>query len=342
MQTVAIVALSGPGGDESSETPNPSEHRLSHNRGLFHGTQGLLDSVLGHNLLQRTIARLDECGVARTTVVPQNPALREPLTAVSAEDSFFSAWDRAAGRAVQQGARNILVLRANQYVELDFAELIRAHVERAAGLTQVSTDQDLLDVAVINVEKLCAAGQSFRSGLAALSPRRQRFLYRGYVNHLQKPADYMRLMEDALHLRCELRPVGTEVKPGIWLGDDARVNDSSVLEGPCFIGSGTRIGASCKIADGCAVERGCEIDSGTTIEHSWILPGTYVGVGLNVRRSILKNNRMFHLDRRVEVTINDRRLIGSKRPRLSFGLGTGFFSKRHLAEYDHKLASTRQ
>jgi len=328
VQTIAIVAISTPVTDEGDISSNPSGHVVGHSRGFFHGTQNAVDNVLGHNLLYRTIATLDNCGVARTTAVPQSPGFRQ-LSAPPTGDGPFPAWERAIARAVQQGARNILLLRANEYVELDFSELIRVHTERGAALTQVCTeDGGPLDIVIVDAEKLRMSNdESFRARLTALSQRKQRFYYQGYVNRLQKPADYMGLIQDALCNRCKLRPVGTEIKSGIWMGGGARIDDSCVVIGPCFIGAETRVGACCTVGSGSAIERGCDVDSGTAIEHSWILSGTYVGVGLNVRHSIVRNSKMFHLDRRTEVTVSDRRLIGATRARTFFGLGTGFLSK---------------
>jgi len=134
------------------------------------------------------------------------------------------------------------------------------------------------------------------------------------VNRLRKPQDFHRLTEDALSGKCDLRPTGTEVGDGIWFGAGAEVDDSCVIDGPAFVGAATHVAACCTISGGSAIERNCEIDFGTTVEQSWILQETYVGLSLSVRRSIVSNQKIFHLDRKAEIAITDSRLIRATVP----------------------------
>jgi len=46
------------------------------------------------------------------------------------------------------------------------------------------------------------------------------------------------------------------------------------------------------------------------IDNSMVLRGTYVGMALDVKNSIVGNEKIFNLDRNVEVSVSDARLIG--------------------------------
>ncbi len=150
----------------------------------------------------------------------------------------------------------------------------------------------------------------YRKIIATLIPEQHRFFYRGYVNQLNKAQDYRRLVEDGLYGRCGLRPVGKEVASGVWHGSGAQVEPSARISAPAFIGAGSRIGECCVVSGASTIERDCEIDCGTLVDQSCILQGTYVGVALDVLRSIVDDQTLFHLERNVEIGFADPRLIG--------------------------------
>jgi NDP-sugar pyrophosphorylase family protein len=233
--------------------------------------------------------------------------------------AFVSTWEEAVAGWIGQQAELLLLVQVGTYTDLDFAELVRFHLERGALVTEAYGRDGPLGVAVVSRGAMQGDG-SYRNALSRFVEHEQRFSYSGYVNRLRTPADFMQLVEDGLHRRSQLQPAGTEMAQGIWFGDGANVDPTCVIQGPAFVGSGTRLSSCCTVKPGSAIESGCDIDSGTTVDESWILPEIYVGVGLNVRRSIVSNGKMFHLDRQTEVTIIDRRLIGAARsfPRFGF------------------------
>jgi ADP-glucose pyrophosphorylase len=81
------------------------------------------------------------------------------------------------------------------------------------------------------------------------------------------------------------------------------------------VGTGSRVSEGCTIAGPSSIERDCHIDCATLIDGALVLQGTYVGVALDVRRAIVGDEKLFNLERNVEVTISDARLVGrSARP----------------------------
>ena len=311
MQIAAILTLAARTGNENgSADPSRGENRRR-KRFLTNVPDAKLE-VLGKSLLDRNISRLREAGVQSTSVIPEGSALTQlfPPRSTTSND-FVSSWEKAIGEYVRQGVDTLLLLRTSTYTDLDYEELLRFHCERRAGLTQVYAADTSVDVAVVNANLLRESDNTYRTTLSNLIPDQEHFYYQGYVNRLRKPRDFRRLTEDALSGNCNLRPVGTEVGNGIWFGAGVEADDSCVISGPAFIGSGTRIAACASINGGSAIERNCEIDCGTTVDQSWILQETYVGLGLTVRGSIVSNQKMFNLERKTELAINDARLIRS-------------------------------
>ena len=101
-----------------------------------------------------------------------------------------------------------------------------------------------------------------------------------------------------------------ELKPGIWVGDGARIHRKARIVAPAFIGAYSKIRASALITRGSAIEHHAEVDCGTVVENSTVLPFTYVGAGLDVMHSVVGFRRLAHLVRKVEVEISDAKLVG--------------------------------
>jgi hypothetical protein len=298
---------------------------------LIHGLLDAGTTVVGNNLFERTNAKLSEAGVKRPTVVRESISFSKLFREHSSNlDACLSAWEQPLAELLQQGCDTLVLIGSTAYNDLDYQELLRFHMEREAGVTQVCAADGALEIAVISPAKLRGGGAHNTTPVDLLSTKRERFFYDGYVNRLRNMGDFMQLVEDALYRRCALRPAAAEVANGLWIADNAEVDDSCIIGSPAFVGANTRIAACSNISGGSAIESACHIDSATVIKESWILPDTYVGVGLNVNRSIVSRQKMFHLDRRTEITVNDRRLIGSTR---SFPLlrGDKLFSRTQIS-----------
>jgi NDP-sugar pyrophosphorylase family protein len=331
VQIAAILTLAARTGSETgSADPLRGENRRR-KRFLTNVPDAKLE-VLGKSLLDRNISRLRESGIESTSIIPEGSALTQLLPNRSAtSNEFISVWEKAIGEYVRQGVDTLLLLRTSTYTDLNYEDLLSFHSERRAGLTQVYGADSSVDVAVVNANALRESDNAYRTTLSNLIPDQEHFYYHGYINRLRKATDFRRLTEDGLTGKCNLRPIGTEVGDGIWFGDGVEVDDSCVIAGPAYIGSGTRIAACTSINGGSAVERNCEIDCGTTVDQSWILQETYVGLGLTVRGSIVSNQKMFNLERKTELPINDPRLIRPTKSFSLYGAGSMLLSKLQLS-----------
>ena len=312
----AIVTIAGDGRTEGVKASLPvrgSAFKQSSASQLILGSPVAFSELLGQSLLDRVVQRLRGFGIEQVSVISEGAKSKlAPIDDLSsASNTFWSAWDSVVSQFLNNGIDTLLLVRMGPYVEVDIPELVHFHREGAHSVTQVYDDKGPLDLVLVDAAELKAGEGSFRSRLSALLPHRGRYRFSGYSNRLQEPADFRQLVNDAFLTRCAVQPLGREVRPGIWMGDYSFVDDSARVDAPAYIGTGTRIGPSCAIGGSSAIEQGCEVDCGTTIEDCCIFPGTYVGMGLNVRHSIVSGSQLFNLKRNVELEFSDSRLIAN-------------------------------
>lgn len=91
-------------------------------------------------------------------------------------------------------------------------------------------------------------------------------------------------------MQGELRTVpmpGTEVKPGVWLGLNVSIDwDECEIQGPVYIGSGTRIEPGAMIVGPTWIGHGCHIREGARISKSIIFEYTRIGSASIVKDSV--------------------------------------------------------
>jgi carbonic anhydrase/acetyltransferase-like protein (isoleucine patch superfamily) len=267
--------------------------------------------ILGANLLDRTLAKLRQLDTLPPTVLSGRNVSDHVLPSRSARSgSFIDSWEKAISDYVDAGVETILLVRVGTYADVDFRELINFHRETKSPLSHVYCGETPLDIAVVNAALLRNTDDLVRRALSHLIPQQKRFRYQGYVNRLRNREDLHQLMQDGLRGQCQLRPVGVEIRPDVWCGAGAQIDSTVSFEGPAFVGAGSKVASGCRIAGISSIERDCEVDCGTMIDNSLVLPGTYVGVALDVKNSIVGNEKIFNLDRNVEVSVSDARLIG--------------------------------
>jgi len=80
---------------------------------------------------------------------------------------------------------------------------------------------------------------------------------------------------------------GSEIKPGVWVGLNTSVDwDQCEIEGPVYIGSGTRIEAGAKIVGPTWIANGCHIRNNADISRSIIFEYTRIGSASIVKDSV--------------------------------------------------------
>jgi hypothetical protein len=282
--------------------------------------------VLGASLLDRTLAKLRDLGILPAKVLSGRNVSDHVLPSRSTRSgSFIDSWEQAISDYVNAGVETILLVRVGTYADVNYRELIEFHHQADSPLTHAYCGETSLDIAVVNATLLRNTDDLVRRALSHLIPRQKRFHYQGYVNRLRNREDLHQLMQDGLRGQCQLRPVGVETRPGLWCGEGSEIDSTVLIQGPAFVGAGSKIASGCKIAGISSIERGCQVDCGTMIDNSFVMPGTYVGMALDVKNSIVGNEKIFNLDRNVEVSVSDARLIGrNTKPMSAFSGLTSF------------------
>jgi hypothetical protein len=202
----------------------------------------------------------------------------------------------------REGFGTVVIVRCGAYVEFDVAEMLNLHQEQGVGVTRAFSDDAPLDVWMVDPSGLPEQMATLSNLLCA---RPAMYRAQGYVNQLHTARDFRRLVLDSFHSRCRLRPQGSEIKPGIWSCDGARIERSARVVAPAFIGRDVHISAECLITRGSNVESNSRVDFGTAVEDSTILPNSYVGIGLDLSHSIVEGCNLLNLQHNVNLEVTD-------------------------------------
>ncbi|HWR36466.1 MAG TPA: hypothetical protein VN622_11410 [Clostridia bacterium] len=280
-----------------------------------------LIDVLGEPVLQRVLWHLERVGITGASVVTEVPhsaaplargALRPDLKFVHAVGpQFWRAAENAFAEAAQAGAETVVVVRIGPYAEIDYEELIQVHVDSGCRVSSAcDMEGEPLDCFVISALRRNDAAFLFRHELRQFRVPGDEYRVQGYVNRLRTAADLRRLALDAFAGTASIRPQGTEIKPGVWAGEGARVHRRARVLAPAFIGARSRVGAMSVITRGSVLEHHAEVDCGTVIENATVLPFTSVGAALDVSHSVVGFRQIANLRRKVDVQIGDPKLVG--------------------------------
>ena len=295
--------------------------------------------LLGKSLVERTAERMLAGGAQGVTILCDCNILDMPWfrkyrasgsTAITwGRSSREDLWRNAAGaftELVGAGAELILLQRVDLYAEMDYRKLIQAHLMQRLRVTSVYDDSGELGIFCVNASRRNDAVKICRNDLQSAPVEHAEFRFSGYLNRLRDMHDFRALTRDALFQRNELVPDGRQIRPGVWAGENVRIERGARIVAPAYLGAHSKIRAASVITRGSVVERYAQVDCGTVVEDGTVLPFCYVGAGLEVNHSVVGFNRLFHLRRRVEVEIADPRLLGMQAQRPAHRAATALLS----------------
>ena len=304
---VKVLLIVGQGAAERSES--------------LGGTPIPLLDILGASVLERVISRLERLGVTGVSVITmaeQSAAgsrgnFRPNLQWVQAERAQL--W-RAAAHTFSEycadGTDLILAIRLGNYVEIDYEEFVQSHLDQKGRVTVARRpDGEFLDAVIINGGRRNEGMYLLRNMLREFRTPCKWHTVFGYVQPLLSAADIRLLAVDAFLGRNSIRPIGTEVRPGVWIGEGARVHRNARVLAPAFIGARSKVRAAAVVTRGSVLEHHCEVDCGTIVENSTMLPYAYLGAGLDLSHSVLIGENLHNIPRAITVEIRDARLIRS-------------------------------
>jgi NDP-sugar pyrophosphorylase family protein len=281
----------------------------------------LLDA-LGRPALYHAVERLRQAGLENSDIsVLSN--LRPAAAAYSQRvvERLGLSWTNFSGASLiraaegkfaeyaHAGAEVILVIQAGAYAEIDYEGLIQFHLESQNRVTCVSDDNGLVGTFAISASRRNDASFLFRHNLQACRTTSLPYSTRGYVNRLQNAADFRQLVIDAFAERNSIRPVGRQLRPGLWIGAGARIEREARIVAPAYVGVGAKVCRSAVVTRCSNIERNALVDCGTVVENATVLPSSYVGAGLDVSHAVVGFRRIAHLNRKIEIEVHDRRLL---------------------------------
>ena len=104
---------------------------------------------------------------------------------------------------------------------------------------------------------------------------------------------------------------GTEVEPGIWLSRNVSLHPTARLSPPVYIGENCRVERGVRLGPEVVVGSNCVLDEGCVATEAVVMPGSYVGQGLDLQQVVVDRNRLFSVRLGAEVAIADDFLLGS-------------------------------
>lgn len=118
-------------------------------------------------------------------------------------------------------------------------------------------------------------------------------------------SDYWEVMQQVMRGEVpSMNMPGKQVKPGIWVGLNVRVDwENTKIQGPVYIGSGTRIDKGAEIVGPTWISEGCHVQRGGKVIRSVLFEYTRVGQDYSFDEMIVcgeycvdRHGRMMHVD----------------------------------------------
>lgn len=102
-------------------------------------------------------------------------------------------------------------------------------------------------------------------------------------------SDYWMVLQRVLRGEiAEMDMPGKQVRPGVWVGLNTSVDwDSVQIDGPVYIGSGTRIEAGARVIGPTWIGHGCHLRAGCTVERSVLFEYTRISAGQTASERIM-------------------------------------------------------
>jgi len=276
----------------------------------------LLD-VLGRSVLMRTLDRIRSAGIGEIAVLSDTDPLPPRLESASCKFSVASPecfWNEALQlfRGLSLHSERVLVIRLGAWAEVDLTALVNEHQRSGAAIMRAHSQRgEALDVFAIASGSQSEAAALLRGELRDERVSTAVHKSYGYVNRLMAPADLRILTLDAFAGECEIRPCGRELRPGVWIGNGARVHRRARILAPSFIGRFCKVRRAVIVTRGSSLEHHSEVDCATVIDNSSVMAYTRVGAGLDVECSIVGFNQVHSVQRNATVEIEDPHLIGT-------------------------------
>ena len=305
MRTAGVLILST---QDKRSQPNESSSP-AHNGELSLVARLPFVDVLGRSVLLRMLDRLKAAAIEPVQILAEIPEGLDAGNVSRLKQDVPFRVRPAIEQFAQQGAQLVVCLRLGPYAEIDFTELLRFHASKKASYTTVYHQGRKLPVFVADLVRPAQTISALLDWLDACQIACARFPFAGHVNDLQTVSDLRRLAKDGLTHASQLTPVGTEVRPGIWFADRARVSNEARVVAPAYVGANSVIRDGALITRASSIERDCEVDVSTAVEDSTLLPQTLAGPGLELVSAVVEGRSLYDLRRLTHIDVEDQKIL---------------------------------
>lgn len=135
---------------------------------------------------------------------------------------------------------------------------------------------------------------SFERGLfpllLQLDERLSGYVTDSYWIDIGSPLKYMQAHTDVLQKRVKVHMPGTELQPGLWVGDDVDLDDSADVRGPVYIGHGAKVRRKAKLHEYSVLGSGVVLDDRAVLERTLVGAGSTIGEEASLERCIVGRN----------------------------------------------------
>ncbi|MEN6519903.1 MAG: NDP-sugar synthase [Armatimonadota bacterium] len=117
---------------------------------------------------------------------------------------------------------------------------------------------------------------------------------------------------DALTGKAQLDITGSEVEPGVWIGEDAEVHQTAELVGPLFLGTGAEVRKNATLKPFAVIGENSLVDEAASVARSIVGSGALIGKGTRITDCVIgcglkvnelqrMTNRVVHEDSQIAV-----------------------------------------
>ena len=111
----------------------------------------------------------------------------------------------------------------------------------------------------------------------------------GYWCDIGNLQQYVQAHQDCLTGKVAVNIPGTEVAPGIWLGDNSVLHSEVMIKGPALIGDNCRVGSGAVIDAYSVLGDGCLIQEQASVKRSVLWDNVFLGHRAAIRGTVLGN-----------------------------------------------------
>jgi len=112
----------------------------------------------------------------------------------------------------------------------------------------------------------------------------------GYWSDVGHLREYLRGNADALAGRVAVEVPGQEIRPGVWVEEEAQIAPSARLEAPVLVGKGCVIGDEAIVEGPCVLGEECMVGARARLSRCVLLPRVTVPPGAMVMDGVLAQN----------------------------------------------------